>query len=308
MAFVERWDLVRDVIVQTTGHGLWVSDEVFRAEPPLSEAIDLGAGLWAGPLDSNTVDAVFEACSPPGRNFNPTRQFGYHYCFVRDIRSPANSSLTWDEDQRLQDCIVLSRLVHPTTIATHFSARLFYEGDELRQIVPGPTQGLGAYAWVNGHDWRNWLTAPEAQEVGQLLTGYNRDTMPGRLRRAMRHFLYACHTYDLDLRFTLVVTGLEALVNTHKYKPTGRFKKRLQLIANDIGMTVTEENAEEAYNFRSNLIHGQALQGQDIGEKVQESYGRLETLLRLLVKKSIEDQTFASRFESEATIDAAYPI
>ena len=227
---------------------------------------------------------------------------------VRDIPSPTNSSLTWDEDQRLQDCIVLSRLVHPTTIATHFSARLFYEGDELRQIVPGPTQGLGAYAWVNAHDWRNWLTAPEAQKVGQLLTEYNRDTMTGRLRRAMRHFLYACHTYELDLRFTLVVTGLEALVNTHRYNVKNRFKKRLQLLANDIAMTVTAENAEAAYDFRSNLIHGEVLRGQDIGEKVQESYGRLETLLRLLVKKSIEDRPFARRFESEATIDAAYPI
>jgi hypothetical protein len=96
--------------------------------------------------------------------------------------------------------------------------------------------------------------------------------------------------------------------DTHRYNVTNRFKKRLQLTANDIGMTVTEENAEEAYDFRSNLVHGQVLQGQDIGEKVQESYERLETLLRLLVKKSIEDQTFASRFEPEATIDAAYPI
>jgi hypothetical protein len=308
MTFVGSWDLVRDVIAQTTVHDLRVSDQVFRIDPPLSERIDLGAGLWAGPLDSDAVDAVFEACRPPGLNFNPTRQFGYHYCFVRDIRVPSRSSLTWDEDRRLQDCVALSRLVHPTTIATHYSARLFYEGDALRQIVPGPTQGLGAYAWVNGHNWRNWLTAPEAQEVGQLLPLYAFDKMPARLRRAMRHFLYACHTYELDLRFTLVITGLEALVNTHKYYVTSRFKKRVQLVAKDVGMTITEDESGDAYDYRSNFIHGQVLQGQNIGEKVKESYGPLETLLRLVVKKSIEDPTFSKRFESESTIDAAYPV
>jgi hypothetical protein len=308
MKFVDSWDLVRDVIVQTTVHDLRVSDQVFQAEPPLSQSIDLGGGLWAGPLDSGTVHAVFDACSPPGRNFSPARQFGYRYCFIRDIPVSPRPSLNWDHDRRLQDCVVLSRLVHPTTISTRFSARLFYEGDTLRQIVPGPTGGMGSYAWINGHKWRNWLTALEAQEVGRLLAVYEFDTMPSRLRRAMRHLLHAFHTYELDLRFTLVVTGLEALVNTRKYKVTAQFKKRLQLAAKDIGITVTEDTAEQAYDYRSNFIHGQVLQGQNIGEKVKESYAPLETLLRLLVKKSIADQRFRSRFESATTIDAVYPV
>jgi hypothetical protein len=64
MKFVDSWDLVRDVIVQTTVHDLRVSDQVFQAEPPLSQSIDLGGGLWAGPLDSGTVHAVFDARSP----------------------------------------------------------------------------------------------------------------------------------------------------------------------------------------------------------------------------------------------------
>jgi hypothetical protein len=124
----------------------------------------------------------------------------------------------------------------------------------------------------------------------------------------MRHLLHAFHTYQLDLRFTLVVTGLEALVNTRKFKVTAQFKKRLQLAAKDVGITVTEDSAEQAYDYRSNFIHGQVLQVQNIGEKVKESYAPLETLLRLLVKKSIADQRFASRFESATTIDAVYPV
>ena len=66
--------------------------------------------------------------------------------------------------------------------------------------------------------------------------------------------------------------------------------------------------AEQAYDYRSNFVHGQILQGRNIGDQVKESYGPLETLLRLLVRRSIEDRNFANRFELETAIDAAYPI
>ena len=76
----------------------------------------------------------------------------------------------------------------------------------------------------------------------------------------------------------------------------------------DIGMTISENDAEQAYDYRSNFVHGQILQGRNIGDQVKESYGPLETLLRLLVRRSIEDRNFANRFELETAIDAAYPI
>lgn len=58
----------------------------------------------------------------------------------------------------------------------------------------------------------------------------------------------------------------------------------------------------------TNLVHGQFLQGQDISKKVQDSYVQLETVLRLIVKRCIADTQFASRFETEAAINAAYPV
>lgn len=97
----------------------------------------------------------------------------------------------------------------------------------IAQIVPGPTQGLGAYAWVNGSNWRNWLTVSDLGEVKGLLASYDFNKLPRRVRKATRHFLHACFTYELEIRFTLVVTGLEALVNTHKRDVTKQFKTRL---------------------------------------------------------------------------------
>ncbi|MEO6806996.1 MAG: hypothetical protein ABI286_11430 [Edaphobacter sp.] len=304
----ENQHLVRDVVVQTTVHDLRVSDELFRREPPIDGRVELTDDLWIGSLGLDAVEAVLDACGPPGLNFRPTRQFGHHYCVIREQRHSHFPSVKWDEDQRLRDCIALSRLVHPTTISTHFSARLFYKNAELSMIVPGPTGGLGAYAFVNGPVWRNWLTKSDAAELGNLLALYDFGRMPNRLRRAMRHFQYASLTYEFDVRFTLVVTGLEALVNTRDSNVSAQFKKRLLLTAQDVGMIVSEEQAREAYSYRSNLSHGQRLQGNDIERQTRSSYEMLETLLRKLIKKAIDDQVFSGRFESETTIDAAYPI
>ncbi len=63
----------------------------------------------------------------------------------------------------------------------------------------------------------------------------------------------------------------------------------------------------EAYNYRSNFVHGQVLQGQNISKKVQDRYVHLETLLRLMVKQCIGDPQFASRFETETAINAGLP-
>jgi hypothetical protein len=301
-------DFVRDVILQTTTPDMRVADDVFRNEPPISERTDIDHDLWAGPLGSDAVGSVFAACRAPGLNFDPARWNYYHYSLVRDMEWTAGASLNWDHDRRLQDCLLLSRLVHPTTIATCFAARLFYRDGQLKQIVPGPTQGLGAYVWVRGTPWRNWLTVSDLAEVTLLLARYDFEKLPRRIRKALRHFLYACFTYELEIRFTLVVTGLEALVNTHKRDVTKQFKRRLHLAGTDLGVSVTEDEAKEAYDYRSNLVHGQFLQGQDISKKVQDSYVHLETVLRLIVKRCIADTQFASRFETEAAINAAYPV
>ena len=137
-------DFVRDVILQSTTPDMRVADDVFRNEPPISERTEIDHDLWAGPLGSDAVGSVFAACRAPGLNFDPARWNYCLYSLVRDMGWTAGASLNWDHDRRLQDCLLLSRLVHPTTIATCFAARLFYRDGQLKQIVPGPTQDLGA--------------------------------------------------------------------------------------------------------------------------------------------------------------------
>jgi predicted transcriptional regulator len=132
--------------------------------------------------------------------------------------------------------------------------------------------------------------------------------MPARLRRAMRHLQYACLTHESDVRFTLVVTGLEALVNSRNHGVSAQFKKRVVLAARDVGINISEEIARDVYNFRSSLSHGQRARGKDIQQQFAASYATIEMLLRRLIRRGIEEQSFSAKFESEASIDAAYPI
>jgi hypothetical protein len=71
-------------------------------------------------------------------------------------------------------------------------------------------------------------------------------------------------------------------------------------------MVVSEDVAREAYRYRSNLVHGQSLECEDTS--FREMSEMLETLLRKAVKRAVERISFAARFESEASIDSAYPM
>jgi hypothetical protein len=306
----QSWQLVRDVVVQTISTEIKVSSEIFRSEPPVGARVELGNGLWMGPLGYETLNAIFAACSQRGLNFGDTRQFFSHYCFVREQDFLGVASIKWDDDRQLRNCIALSRLVHPTTISTHISARLLYQNSRIdmpSMIVPVPSQGMGDFAWVNDVNSRNWLTIDEALELKGLIADYNFDTMPFRVKRAMRHFDYACLTYYPDVRLTLAVTGLEAFVNTYRHRSTAQFKKRIAIISKEVGMAVSEVFAGKVYDYRSSVVHGKGVPEPGISGEFDNVYGTTETLLRKLVKKCIEDSSFASRFESAGSIDSMFP-
>jgi hypothetical protein len=173
-------------------------------------------------------------------------------------------------------------------------------------IVPVPPQGMRDFAWVDDKNWRNWLTNDEALELKGLIASYNFDAMPFRVKRAMRHFDYACLTYYPDVRLTLAVTGLEAFVNTSRYHSTAQFKKRIALISKEVGTAVSEDYAEKVYDYRSSVVHGKGLPEPGTSREFDDIYAATETLLRKLVKKCIEDPGFSNRFESTESIDSMF--
>jgi len=309
----ENLQLVRDVIVQTITRGIPFSEEVFPTEPPIDEPVELGRGLWIGSLGLDTVNMVFDACGQRGLKFDQTWRFPSHYCFVREQIVSGVPSIKWDEDGELQKCINLSRLIHPTTISTRFSARLIYQNDTsdiLSKIVPLGPRGMGDSAWIKETGRRDWLTNNEARELAGLVAVYDFNSMPPRVRRAMNYFQYACLTYHPDVRLTLVVTGLEALANTSRGRRddvpvTAQFTKRIEIISHEVGMPVSKTCLGKAYGYRSSVVHGQE---QGINAKFNKLSEVVETLLRKIVRKCVEDLSFSRHFENVEAIQKMYPL
>lgn len=295
------------MVVQTISTEIKGSSEVFPTEPPIDKPVELGRGLWIGSLGLDTVNMVFDACGQRGLKFDQTRRFPSHYCFVREQIVSGVPSIKWDEDGELQKCINLSRLVHPTTISTRFSARLTCQNgtsDIPSMIIPLQPRGMGDFAWIKETGRRDWLTNNDARELARLIAVYDFNSMPLRVRRAMNYFQYACLTYHPDVRLTLVVTGLEALVNTSSDYATAQFTKRIELISREVGMPVSKTCLSKAYGYRSSVVHGQE---QGINAKFNKLSEIVETLLRKIARKCVEDLSFSSRFEDEA-IEKMYPL
>jgi hypothetical protein len=150
---------VFDVILQSTGH-FWADISTYQQNPPPKENFSLADDFWVGSLPNGIhSDLVFDACAPAGMNFRPARQYGMRYAFCRRVQPERANYYEWDSQLWLGRTVFLSRLIRPTTIATDLSARLYFEGQQLKTIVAGPTQSLGARAWVVAQDdWRDWLS------------------------------------------------------------------------------------------------------------------------------------------------------
>ena len=130
-----------DIVVHTTNHNL---------DPnryPIRKRIDLADDLYIDVLPTDLAQKIFEACEPKGYLYNHVLQFGQLYSFIRKNPSKVDG-LGWDDDQHLQLCLALSRLIHPTSISMEYAVRIFLtSGDNLIQIVPAQVSGHSSQAF-----------------------------------------------------------------------------------------------------------------------------------------------------------------
>jgi len=201
--------------------------------------------------------------------------------------------------------------LHPTTVGFRYAARVQHgSASESTKIVPAGIRGISVDVFLSPNHDRDWLTADEAQRLGQLLAAsetLQQPAFPPRVSRALWYFDYAQRTYCADLRWTLVATALEALVHTGKYNSTRHFTNRVPALASEVGAKpLTTTDAGLAWDFRSRLSHGDgflfAMPQADI-----RLYDKLEETLRLAILKAFLEPAFAGVFTSDAQIDARWP-
>lgn len=162
-----------------------VSDEVYDAHPPAvgplasreREEVDLGTGVFIRFVPD--ADALMTACEPRGENFDPTRQYGQRYVFVRPDAPGSN----WDEDGALMACVALSRLVVPTAADMTYAGRIEETPGQPRVILPAWN---GFRCWVPYPDRRQWLDLEEAHALAVLHERWLsvKDSFPERVRDA----------------------------------------------------------------------------------------------------------------------------
>ena len=300
----------RDVVLHTNA-GIFGQQELMDRFPPISERIDLSDRVWIGPLDGETAKLVIETCEPKVFGMpEPVIQFAQLYCFVRELPTDSNV-YHWDDDNELSAIVGLSRLVHPTTVGFEYAARLAQGPDGVKEIFPGEMAGVSKQAFLSPNRIRNWLTTDEVIIMRELVP-ILRQMLPRRVHNALWHHEYAARTYYLDYRWTLVCTGLEALLHTDRFANTLQFTVRVPLLASEFGITISETEARDAYDLRSQLAHGAsflATATMPAPTSVQlRLYDRLEDTLRAAVLRGMRDSSFGDIFRDDAEIRKRWPL
>jgi hypothetical protein len=219
----------------------------------------------------------------------------------------ASAHADFDPDQRLQAALALSRLVCPTDVGLAQSAQIW--GDlthaESIDVRPGPVTGPASEAYRADPKQRNWLTAAEVEELARLLTAYFAGQLGERLTRALFFHEFAACTLDAAVRWTLIATGLEALVNVGEERVSKQFRIRSVAIASAGGVPFSEGDARLAYIRRSQVSHGKVTV---LPEDDWTIYIKMERVLRESLRRALADGEWAARFDSDASIEVQWPL
>jgi hypothetical protein len=307
--FVER-TRYRDVVIHPNV-GIFRDTATVGSSPPISTRVDISDQIWIGLLDDETANIIMDTCEPKVFGLTPPiRQYAHLYAFVRELPSGSMIPL-WDTDHQLKAAVALSRLIHPTSVGFVYAARVGYESGIVKEIVPAEIRGISRDVFLSPNRTRDWLTVADANALRPLVT-LSSSPLPRRVHNALWHHEYAARTYYLDHRWTLLVTGLEALVHTDRWRTGAQFWIRVPMLAAELGITLTKEDTEEAYDLRSQLAHGAAFLSSTttpgLSSKQILLYDRLEDTLRLAVLRGMQDKAFADIFDSDDNIRTRWPI
>ena len=183
--------------------------------------------------------------------------------------------------------------------------------DGVEEIFPAQISGISRQAFLSPSRTRDWLTDAEASVLGELVPTIRRE-LPRRIHNALWHHEYASRTYYLDHRWTLVCTGLEALVHTDRNRNTAQFSLRVPQLASELGIRISEPDAIYAYDLRSRLAHGVSFLSTGTSQGPTASqvqlYDRLEDTLRAAVLRGMQDKSFGDCFREDAQIRNRWPI
>ena len=310
---------VRDVlVVPSPGHRAdeqeWLDHEAVRA------STDLGNGVFIEWLEQALVEEVMDASTARGLHFTATRQFGQLYSFWRDVPEAEydGEEFAWDTSAAIGEVIALSRFVLDNAHSFEFVGRVLDRSDGHRKIVPLlGYDGRLAYRCRND---RFWLTQGEAEELRRLLDVYRavKDTLPDRVRMSLWYADRSAYCRFINEALTNIVTGLEALLNTGDAEPvTAQFVKRSKVLADELGIDTSRTYWSWVYDIRSKAAHGAEStliapagwdETSDDPPADVAKIAKAQDVLRLAIRRALEDEEFRAVFDTEESIRGRFPL
>jgi hypothetical protein len=284
------------------------------------DPVDLGNGVVIGSLEHAMAEEVMDASMARGLNFRATRQFGQLYSFWRDVPEGeyVAESLAWDSSGAIGEAIALSRFVLDNAHCFEFVGRIVHRDDDHREIVP--LLGYDGRLAYRCRSDRFWMTQDEAEELRRLLDTYRvvKDTLPDRIRRALWNADRSAHCRFIQEAVTNIVAGLEALMNTGDGEPiTAQFVKRSAAAADLLGIATSHTYWSWMYDARSRAVHGAELKllapagwDESPGDApaAVAKIAKAQDVLRLTIRRALEDAEFRAVFETDEGIRARFPL
>jgi hypothetical protein len=120
-----------------------------------------------------------------------------------------------------------------------------------------------------------------------------------------------------DLTVLILVSGLESLLKTERYRATHQFVSRVPALAEELGINgVSRDYCERMYDARSSWVHGGHVQlfsettgPADTEERAAlDEVAVLQDVLRAAARRCIEDDRFASAFGDDDSIRERWPL
>jgi hypothetical protein len=278
------------------------------AEP--GDRFDLSDSVWIERFTKNFAVCVQNACQPAHHKIGPFSIDGHMYAFVRKA-STGKENLN-ESVLQLSASFALSRLVHPTSVGDRYFAQPFVLRDEDAPIRAITIRGRSADAFLSPGE-RDWLSTEDGEALRKLMPWVETDDlMHPRVHHAYWNHEYAMRSYDMDTRWTLVVAGLEALINVDESKTAQQFCGRVLQLAREFGIDSTEKELKLAYKLRSKLVHAQSfLVGLGAILPTNEHtplYEKLELILRSTVKRALLEPAFGDYFRDGNAVKARWQL
>jgi hypothetical protein len=208
--------------------------------------------------------------------------------------------------------------VRDNACSTQYAARILdYADGEQRVIYALDPPARQVYRL---RTTRDWLDPSEARELRSLVDAYwaVRDALPERLRRAMWRCEFSCWIAWADAALPIIVSGLEALLKTERNGATRQFVTRVSEMADYLGLpAITADLCGDIYDGRSEWVHGAHFRLFDAGgpqdapddaRTVLDAIAPFQDLLRLAVRRAVEDPAFREIFIDEARVRARWPL